>query len=190
MFWQRSATPGPGPSTLRKRRKGIEDSQHPVAQELDIEVKEVRGRQRTRRQVTGAVTTTTDAASSLPISEASPSISSTNSDSGVTLISSSAPSSSFSSQSSLISATNLFPVPSLTTPTSQSISHFYSYSYEISPVTSPTHVVATRSGTRTSQPVATGTIKSYVPVAGRPLEQGENGLMVNMTLGGDDVGEA
>ena len=34
------------------------------------------------------------------------------------------------------------------------------------------------------------TLAVYVPVAGQPLEQGQNGLIANMSLGGDDIDQS
>ena len=59
-------------------------------------------------------------------------------------------------------------------------------------VPSPTLGTVTGSGTPVVSPSAapSPSLKVYVPAAGAILLQGDNGLLVNMTLGGDDVDQA
>ena len=57
---------------------------------------------------------------------------------------------------------------------------------------SPTLGTVSGSGTPVVSPSAapSQSLKVYVPAAGAVLQQGDNGLLVNMTLGGDDVDQA
>jgi len=59
-------------------------------------------------------------------------------------------------------------------------------------VPSPTLGTVSGSGTPVVSPSAapSPSLKVYVPAAGAVLLQGDNGLLVNMTLGGDDVDQA
>lgn len=49
---------------------------------------------------------------------------------------------------------------------------------------------ATRRRTSSTAPPTAPTVKAIVPSAGQPLLQGNNGLLLNLTLAGDDVGQA
>jgi hypothetical protein len=86
------------------------------------------------------------------------------------------PTSLFSSSTPLLSTSS----PLFANPTSPS-----------SGLPSPTEASTRQRASKTaSNPAASSTLRPIVPSAGQPLLQGENGLILNLSLGGDDVGQA
>jgi hypothetical protein len=187
----RSATPGPGPSTLRCRassdhiskREGMrgrsrtltdreEEKQQQQDQQRWRSYQEMERRQEPATQPISTVSSTGSATQT-----GSPTLTS----SSVDLFPAPTLSNATSSIPLFSNGTSLASVPSNT----------ISSPLPTAPVTSP--LTTTSSGytpTSSSTYDPGPTLKVYVPAAGKPLEQGENGLLMNMTLGGDDVGEA